>query len=51
MREMTFKPLTEADRQRNQYLDKINHAPYPTIFLMAMGVFVLFTISVLIGAF
>ncbi|BAY26796.1 hypothetical protein NIES2100_66120 [Calothrix sp. NIES-2100] len=51
MREMSFKPLTEEDRQKNQYLDKINHAPYPTIVLIAMAMFVLFTIGILMGAF
>jgi hypothetical protein len=51
MREMSFKPLTEKDRQKNKYLDKINHAPYPTIFLIAMATFLLFTIGVLMGAF
>lgn len=51
MREMSFKPLTEEDRQRNQYLDKINHAPYPTIVLIAMAICLLFTMGVLIGSF
>lgn len=51
MREMDFKPLTDKDRQRNEYLDKMNHAPYPTIVLMAMGICLLFTLSVLLGSF
>ncbi|WP_166507382.1 hypothetical protein [Nostoc sp. 106C] len=51
MREISFKALTEEDRQRNQYLDKTNHAPYPTIVLIAMGTCLLFTLSVLLGAF
>jgi hypothetical protein len=51
MREISFKPLTEQDRLRNQYLDKINHAPYSTIFLIGMGTFLLFTLGALLGAF
>jgi hypothetical protein len=51
MREMDFKPLTDKDRQRNEYLDKMNHAPYATIVLAAMGICLLFTLSVLLGAF
>lgn len=51
MREMTFTTLTEEDRKRNEYLDKINHAPYFSIALTGMGVISLFTILVLLGAF
>jgi hypothetical protein len=51
MRNIDFKPLTEEDRKRNEYLDKLNHAPYPTIFLIILGMFLLFTIGVLLSAF
>jgi hypothetical protein len=51
MRDMNFKSLTEEDQKRNQYLDKINHAPYSTIFLIILGVFLLFTIGVSLSAF
>ena len=51
MREMTFKTLSEEDRKRNEYLDKINHAPYFRIVLTGMGIVVLFTTLVLLGAF
>jgi len=51
MRDMSFKSLTEEERKRNQYLDKVNHAPYSTIFLIILGMFLLFTIGVLLSAF
>lgn len=47
----SFTPLSEADRKHNDYLDRINHAPYFPIFLMVSGAFVLFTILVLVGVF
>jgi hypothetical protein len=46
-----FTPLTEKDRQHNEYLEKINHAPYFLIFLAIAGVFILFTVLVLVGIF
>jgi hypothetical protein len=51
MREMSFKPLSEKDRKRNQYLDKINHAPYFTIALIGMVTLLLFAAGALLGAF
>jgi hypothetical protein len=51
MRELNFKPLTEKDRKRNLYLDKINHAPYFTITMIITGVVLLFSICVLLGTF
>jgi hypothetical protein len=51
MRDLTFKPLTEKDRKRNQYLDKTNHAPYFTITLITMGVVFLFSVAALLGIF
>ncbi len=46
-----FTPLTEEDRKRNEYLDRINHAPYFIIFMMIAGIFILFTFLVLVGIF
>ncbi|MBP0018544.1 MAG: hypothetical protein J7647_13465 [Cyanobacteria bacterium SBLK] len=46
-----FTPLSEADRRHNEYLDRINHAPYFSIFLMVSSAFVLFTTLVLVGIF
>lgn len=51
MREMNFKPLTEEDRKRNEYLDNINHAPYFSIFFIIMMMIVLFTVGISIAAF
>lgn len=51
MREMPLISLTDEDRKRNQYLDKANHAPYPMIFLIALGILFLFTIGFSLTAF
>lgn len=51
MKEMYFKPLTETDRKRNEYLDSINHAPYFTIILVIATMMMLFTLGVSIAAF
>ncbi|MDZ7959038.1 MAG: hypothetical protein RMY34_14345 [Aulosira sp. DedQUE10] len=51
MRDMNFKPLTDEDRKRNKYLDKVNHAPYSSIFLIILGMLLLFTVGALLSAF
>ena len=51
MRSANFKPLTQEDRQRNRYLDKINHAPYFAIILTIIGMLSLFTLGALLGTF
>ncbi len=51
MREMYFKPLSEEDRKKNQYLDNINHAPYFTIFFVIMAMIFLLTVGISIAAF
>ncbi|WP_172957486.1 hypothetical protein [Aphanothece sacrum] len=51
MHDMHFKPLTDKDRKRNQYLEQINHAPYFGIFMVIMVLFLLFTTAVLMGVF
>ncbi len=43
--------LTEEDRKKNEYLDKINHEPWPVIFFAGIIFIFLFTILVLIGVF
>lgn len=50
MKSMNWKP-DEHDKEANQYLDKINHAPYFTLGLVAICVFCVFTFMVLMGAF
>ncbi len=49
MRDMHFKPLTDKERKMNQRLDKINHAPYFTIFLIMFAGVLLFTMVILLG--
>ncbi|GAB4227519.1 MAG: hypothetical protein Kow0049_07760 [Stanieria sp.] len=39
----------EKDQQVNQYLDRTNHAPYPTIIALLLGGVCLFTLVVLFG--
>lgn len=50
-----MKPATwypnEKDAKVNQYLDRMNHAPYGFIFLSMMLLFVLFTFVILVGIF
>ncbi len=37
--------------EERQYLDKVNHAPYLTIFVITMGLFTAFTLIMLFGVF
>ncbi|NJR48449.1 MAG: hypothetical protein HC780_01720 [Leptolyngbyaceae cyanobacterium CSU_1_3] len=41
----------EKDEKVNQYLDRINRAPYVTIAAVLLGLLCLFTFIVLIGSF
>ena len=50
MKGMTWHPEPQ-DEKVNQYLEKTNHAPYPTIFAITIGVFCVFTALVLMGVF
>ena len=43
--------LTDEDRKRNEYLDKINHEPWPIIFFVAILFLFLFTTLIIIGVF
>lgn len=51
MHKLHFKPLTEEDRKRHEYLERINHAPYFTIFMIISAMFVVFTAALLTGVF
>ncbi|ACB53715.1 hypothetical protein cce_4367 [Crocosphaera subtropica ATCC 51142] len=51
MHDMHFKPLDEEDRKKNQYLERVNHAPYFMISMIIMAVLILFTTAVLLGVF
>jgi hypothetical protein len=50
MKPMIWHP-EERDQRVNQYLDEMNHAPYPTIIAAVFGLFCVLTIAVLIGSF
>lgn len=51
MHDLHFKPLTKEERKKNEYLEKINHAPYFRIFMIIAVMFLLFTTAVLMGVF
>ena len=50
MKQMVWQP-EERDERVNQYLDKINHAPYQSIVTISIVAFCLFTAAILIGIF
>ena len=50
MKPMIWHP-EEKDEKVNQYLDRINHAPYPTIAAVLIGLLCVFTFVVLVGSF
>lgn len=51
MKSMTWKPDEEHDTKVNNYLEKINHAPYIAIFAAILGAFCGFVLIVLLGVF
>jgi hypothetical protein len=50
MKPMIWRP-EENDQKVNQYLDRINHAPYLLIIGLSIGLFCLFSLLVLVGIF
>jgi hypothetical protein len=50
MKPMIWHP-EESDQKVNQYLDRINHAPYATIIGVLLGAIILFTVFILMGSF
>jgi hypothetical protein len=46
-----FTPDDDHDKKKKQYLEKINHAPYPTILVTVLGLLIIFTGLVLVGSF
>jgi hypothetical protein len=50
MKPMIWHP-EEKDAAVNQYLERLNHAPYPLIFALILGGFCVFTTLVLLGIF
>jgi hypothetical protein len=50
MKSMVWHP-EERDEKINLYLERANHAPYISIWALLMGIFCLFTFTVLMGVF
>jgi hypothetical protein len=50
MKPMIWRP-EDKDHRVNQYLDNMNHAPYPTIVALVLGLLCAFTIVFLLGSF
>ena len=50
MKPMIWHP-EEKDQKVNQYLEQINHAPYPTIMALLIGLFCVFSFTVLVASF
>ncbi len=50
MKPMIWHP-EEKNKRVNLYLERVNHAPYITIFALLLGGFCLFTFAVLVGTF
>ncbi len=51
MSEELHHNLTEEERKRNKYLDKINKEPWPIIYFVAIIVIFLLTTFVIMGVF
>ena len=51
MQDMRWAPNEEKDQKVNQYLEKINHAPYAMIFVIVAVLFCLSTVLFLVGVF
>lgn len=50
MKPMIWHP-EEKDAKVNEYLDRVNRAPYGVIFTLSMGLFCLFVLVFLIASF
>jgi hypothetical protein len=50
MKQMIWRPEPQDEKVR-QYFAQVNHAPYPTIVLMAIACICLMTLAVLVGSF
>lgn len=50
MKDMIWHP-EEKDAKVNKYLEQVNHAPYPAIAAISLGIVCLFTLLVLFGTF
>jgi hypothetical protein len=43
--------LSDEDRQRNEYLDRISHEPWPIMFFIAIILIFLFTTLIIFTVF
>lgn len=50
MKPMIWQP-EQSDKNVNEYLDQINHAPYALIVFLGFGLFCLATLVTLVGGF
>jgi hypothetical protein len=51
MDDTNFTPNTEKDDKAREYIEKVNHAPYPTIALVLCGGLIVLSGFFLLGSF
>jgi hypothetical protein len=51
MDDTNYTPNTEEEKKAKNYLEKVNHAPYPTIALVLFGGLILLSGLFLAGSF
>lgn len=51
MDDTNFTPNTEKDKKAKEYIEKVNHAPYPTIVLVLFGGLIVLCGFLLVGSF
>ena len=47
----SFTPDPEKDKKEREYIEKVNHAPYPTIALVLFGGLILICGFFVVGSF
>jgi hypothetical protein len=51
MDDTSFIPDPEKDKKEREYIEKVNHAPYPTIALVLFGTLIVISGFFLVGSF
>jgi hypothetical protein len=51
MDDTSFTPDPEKDKKARDYIEKVNHAPYPTIALVLFGGLIILSGFFLVGSF
>ena len=51
MDDANYTPNTDKEKKAKRYLEKVNHAPYPTIGLVLFGGLILLSGLFLVGSF